>query len=698
MTIIDEASKQYSNRDILVRIKPGYDITDNLSLVSGTTYDMTFDYKPVLIEEDGVSRSFTWVESTSILTVTLIATPSETNPVIAYFYIFATNSQTKYLDETDPTGSITTVAEWLPRISTSPATTSSIGDILEVRIYSSSTGISFTNIDRHYDQYFKRNDDAENIQISFINKEIFVWFGFNSEFELAFYGTIVKATLNNNTFNISLKDNFRKLRKQCLFNDSYEENYINDSIYPETQRNMIAKPIPFVYGSSKPNAITNIIGGRNLETVDENPSGWFPKATLVDSDYSDLSGSGKNKTLILGRTTGVLDSDNVNFTFSLGGVSDTVTFTGSSGSTTHRVIHLQAVDIHRVSVFCYLKITWSTTGVIHQTITSVNYTTANITITNSYPTETVTAVVREKPYAIAGNIEIVPGSSFLTPILLSTASITSTLTTGGNYLHKFTRGAGTSGLRPDKPHYFTLFEATTPTLEVVAEDLLQKSGYSNTSITSSNIQPEFMQLPFGKETDFKTYDEYIALLLAPKLKFLQISKTDSLDIDLGDIYSTIDSLNPPSTIYEIDESEILSDSLTSSIDYQDIINQLEFKHPEAENLTFQSNVNIDYISERVFRKHNLENKASIQNTGTRKTGEVKIDKYWQIAQQPKIIYQMDLTVKWYSLAPGEYIKVTSSRLPTSYKDGSNWVLLLVTDVTKSISKVTVKARTVEYVS
>lgn len=692
MSVATESAKQSSKRDVLLRMEPGYDLTDELTTVSFPTFTATMPYKPNRVVENGNSIAFTWVESTGLLTVTLTTTPFASHPVIAYFYVFATTGQAKYLDEDDPTGAISTVAEWLPRISTTPTVKTSIGDILKSRLYSSSSGIKLVNSDRHYDQYFNRGGDTEKIKVVFIDKEILVWFGYNDEYTLSFYGTIVKAGVDGNNFAVQMKDSLRKFRKTCLFGDDQSENYIAGANVQRTRQN---KPIPFVYGASMPaTGDHTTTGAATIETTNENPDGWYQLATLTDADYGDYTGSGKNKTLLMGRTSAALEANNVSFSFTLGGVGDTITNTGSAGSTTYRIIKLALADRFRVSVYCQLKVTWSVSGAVKQPVALIDYDTG-LVMFNDYAGETISSVVRERPFALAVNLEYLPGLVALFTEDVTVGSLSSAATSGGNLTHTYTHTG--ARYRPDYPHYFTLFLANTPTVEYIAEDLFQKAGYTNSSISTSNTTPEFFSLPFGSETDFKTYDHYISLLLAPKLKTVKLSKTDSLDMDLADIYSTIDEANQPSTIYEIDETYILENSLKSSVDYQDIANEMELLHGECEHTNMKLFlVNQKFASLQTKQLYGVENRPVVYNTSTVRTGVVRIDDYWELSKEPKVVYQLDLPVKWYDLIPGDYIKVTSSQLPTAYDDGSEWVLLFITDVSKSIGKVSVTARTVEY--
>ena len=65
------------------KIEHAMDVTDTLVLDTGLTYTVSYPFDAKRLEENGVSRSFTLVDG--VLTVTLMAAPSETNPVIVYY-------------------------------------------------------------------------------------------------------------------------------------------------------------------------------------------------------------------------------------------------------------------------------------------------------------------------------------------------------------------------------------------------------------------------------------------------------------------------------------------------------------------------------------------------------------------------------------------------------------------------------------
>jgi len=698
MSILDESEKKAQKRDVLVRIKPLTDVTDDLILDAGLDYYIIFDVAiPVSVLENGSSKSFTYNSSTKRLDVTLADAPSSTNPVMVFWYLYITNSEAKYLDGDDPTGTISSVAEWLPRLSTPPVVSSKIGDIINSRISVTSSKISLNNSDRFYDDLFKRDGDGEINKNNIVNMETAVWFGFNNVYDLVFFGIVTKFSFSDTSFNLVLKDNLRKLSVKTLFNMPDSWNYARKQTRTLMDPTMDNTPIPYIFGTASVESGFDDNGNYFIPTpkIDK-----LPRAIMIDIDSENPNSTNRNKRFLLGRTLEPLSSRGLTLSFTKGTTTDTVTISGSSGNATYRVINL-GDNIYDVTAGCFLTVGFSgyTPSTPSNTITFIDYSNGDIYFRSEFGANSfnVNSVKRSEPITVYSKHDetLVP----LNTLFVSSYSEFPSPTSGGGYLHSMTFNSSVI-LDPKGVYYFALHSKTAPHYTKPLKHLLKKAGYINASFTSvetASYPPEYFTIPSLGQTDFGTYEEYVSNILGPKLNAVKQSLDDSLDIELLDIESTIDESNEPAIIHEIYENDIIDGSLIAKYDYQDVSSKLTLSNPLSESLSLQNLSNIEYSSDQIRQKYNIDKETSIEHTGLAFNDTTKGDEQWQIVSSPKNSYSMKLTLKWFFLVATDYIRVHSSKLPSSYKDGSEWVLLWVTDVSKSINGVRVEARQIPYI-
>lgn len=233
-TLVNERS---SLKFFLVRLKPARDISSDLVLFSGTTYQMTLNVPTVPnLEVDGVaytkvssltpsSNQFYFNDDTKLLRVNLGAALTS-QIVVAFYYLFMTNDVYKRAMENplDLTGSF---YDYDPRINSDAGFTISQNNVMFGTISINSTSLDFKNHDDYFQQFLTDND-------SFKNKEVIFWHCLNDVNNIAkvYSGTISDYNLSNDLFSIDIDSDFTKLLQTKFSGTTFERSFFRQADYP----------------------------------------------------------------------------------------------------------------------------------------------------------------------------------------------------------------------------------------------------------------------------------------------------------------------------------------------------------------------------------------------------------------------------------------------------------------------------------
>ena len=236
---------------VLCRIEPARYITDDLTIVSGTTYNMTFPATtfatgrairsiniPFIVSQikvDGTaytsvagttpsSAEYNYNETTRVLTINFGAAIGS-KVVVAFYYLFYGQDEPKRAFQI-PTDSTETVRQWFPRLRTPPSVRFNQRDIADGFFSSGSSSATLDNQDGFFQQYISNND-------SFANKEIIFWVCFDdTENCQLLYKGMVQSLGVGNTVNIEVYDDFSSLDKTYYSNGTYLNSTYNATRFP----------------------------------------------------------------------------------------------------------------------------------------------------------------------------------------------------------------------------------------------------------------------------------------------------------------------------------------------------------------------------------------------------------------------------------------------------------------------------------
>jgi len=225
MSFSTEIIKPDSERFALVRIQPRKYL-DTLTLVTGTTFTAPLSSSILIASVDikvaGSSdyTSFTYTHANDVLTI--IAGIDISDPdyyVVVTHNIYATGTTTRYTSgvvggDTPPD------AEWKPMLSSYPVCSQTMKDITEGVFTISNTTIDLISDDRFIENFLGTND-------TFNDASVDVWVCVNDyeNNKLVFSGRVNALNSNGNAVSLQVLDSFNKLNSTALFG-SYGDAYV----------------------------------------------------------------------------------------------------------------------------------------------------------------------------------------------------------------------------------------------------------------------------------------------------------------------------------------------------------------------------------------------------------------------------------------------------------------------------------------
>lgn len=269
MSVATAKLERQSTRFALVRLTPARLVNDDLSLVSGAVWSMTWpeafdDPRAVTFEDsnggvnDGTevagtpTNPFEWNYNTTtrLLSVRVLVAPtSASSSVVVYHHVYFTGEKYRHF-HLDPLDTGTDIKEWQPALLNYPNVKQSIKNIFEgvFTIAPTSVRIVDNRDEINFQQYLT---DAD----SFSNKDCRVWQVIKTDTEeaiqLAYQGKIAAVRLDGRSITLDVRDDFNKLTEPALMGDSEEEAYfLNQSAsYPVMHTVKDGMPVRMHFGT-----------------------------------------------------------------------------------------------------------------------------------------------------------------------------------------------------------------------------------------------------------------------------------------------------------------------------------------------------------------------------------------------------------------------------------------------------------------
>jgi len=259
MAFVDEIAEGMSKRHTFVRLSPVKLLKTSLTLSSGNLYSMQFvgnpfsvvfsDFTTVTYTEDAdiltnlTNNTWYYNRSTTTLYVNTTATiiGNTSNVLQLHHHITVTDSQDVDLTVDPIVGGDLVI--WEDRLKLSPKFTSSIVNMLDAVVSTSSSNITLENSDSYLAKWFGIDD-------TFSDRPVIVWFQVNEVFQKVFTGTVRTLDYNDTTIAIGVVDSTTLFDQPCYMGGTRDE-----AIYTTSGRTLNIKDIgkisPFVIGSTK---------------------------------------------------------------------------------------------------------------------------------------------------------------------------------------------------------------------------------------------------------------------------------------------------------------------------------------------------------------------------------------------------------------------------------------------------------------
>lgn len=573
MTFVALKEQQATRKFELVRVNPARDITTLLVSIGGGKYTYSSNLWINKVELLGVGLSkvsgtpligeYSFDEFTKLLTVYPTTAPSSTNPLIAFHYLFFTGEIYRSWYE-DPEDDNTSQREWLPRLINSPRVAQDISDVLAGKLSMSITNVEIINDEWDLNQYFTIND-------SFYLKDVEIWLCLDDETNIQklFLGLIVSATITREKVALDIKDNFQFLNNPCFMGDNDSEVYYQLSNNSLLDPNHNDEARPFILGTCSRYKTIND-ASVTLATAQKLDIESLPTAVCTNFSRDLLVTNNRQWGICRTASAGfqdfthavtAVDNSDPNFTKFTSSAGDIAKiYIGDTFVMTITMVDYygRVVDVDRVNNFIYTTPIAAATGT--PTITSNNC--PSIVILQNglkyylqYGRDYTATVTTSS----SGNkiLDITFVNDFETPLTMT----------------------------PLDPSVDVVYYRVRPTIlkhGATIKLLLDKAGMPTnassftTADTNYPINVNF-SIPNVYETDYENYIKYIEELLSSTFGYIYLNNSFEFAYKL---------FTTPSSIDEITDAEVLKNSYSLQIEYQDIVTQIITFNPHCNSEEF----------------------------------------------------------------------------------------------------------------
>jgi hypothetical protein len=646
MAFPDSISNQSIKRDVLVKLEHAIDVTDTLALDSGLTYTVTYPFEATRIEESSVSKAFTLVDE--LLTVTLTAVPSEDNPVIIYSFLFVTNSFYKYLDKDDPTGVVSTVGEWLPRVLTEPSFSQNIKNLIEGTLTISTSNLVLANQDNFLNNYLVENG-------SFFNNPIEMWYGFDDQYTKIFTARITSVSKSGGNLSFRIKDVFKDLLQSAFLGDSKKFTTATNNDWPSVHEDQLGAPIPFYFGPAS-TYVKEPLSTYN----DENTISYGPTRKYISTGTAL---GWQNQTILLGRFRNIVSPS---LPHSL--VAQTTT-TDWNGFTSVTRFTLSQSDVYFYGI--------SMKAIVEQPASSfTSHKIGDIDFENGYiwlTTQIGGTAVSIEPEVVA----TLRASDFL--LTSSEYSVTGETTTNGSTLVKIPTIAvfSNASFANELGTGYTVSGRIDKHGETL-KFMLEKSGIAidSASFTQADIDLDatlLFSVPNINENKYGSLLKYVNQVTRSTFGYVYANADGEV------VYKLIEAIGTPSI--KITETDIIENTLRITNDYEDIYTGYNVRNSHATNIFKRQEQDDSFRSETLNQISRVYEEDTILFTGINTVMTRKL----KVLKNQRITYNFGTSLKFSGINIGDEIRLISEDVTNGTVD------LVVIGFNKSLKGVKITA-------
>ncbi len=565
MTFASVKDNQASTKFYLIRLKPARFMNDLLASIGGGQHTATFNVAIAEVRENGVlltkvssnpsTGEWSHDESTGLFTVNPTSSPSSSNAIVIFYYLFYTGDRFRVVTE-DPEDPNTTKREWLARIESTPTIKNSVENILQGTLEVNSSTITLINNENEFEAFLTDDD-------SFHKKEVKVWLALDdiANIQKIFDGKIVDISLFDDSINVSINDPFALIQDPALMGDDSNETYFTVDDFPGLDPNFNGEAIPYFIGSVsryktiQDTAVTGLAAAKKID-----PDTLYSAACTT---FSETISTTTNREWGIGRvsTDGFVD-----FSFTPSAIDNSAGGYTRLTGTSAQIAKFYAGDtfivndggVDRHSMLFHVDRTSNFLYITKEAL----LTTGDDVEANDAPTVIVTDGV-DSFYALYGRDY--------------TTTVTST--SGGNkylkidFVNNFE--ANHAGLTTLDPGLHVVNYRVRPDVSnalhgSVLKSLLESAGLTvnAASITAANsslnVNANF-SIPNFDEGDYDSYLKYLEDILKSTLGHISLNNSFEIEYNLFDA---------PSSSTEITDTDIVDRSFSIELRYSDIVNQV----------------------------------------------------------------------------------------------------------------------------
>jgi hypothetical protein len=564
-------TNQASEKFYLIRMTPRRYINNAMTSIGGGLYTApSSGFIIAGIKENGtpltpvtgtpLAGQYNFDEENALLTIYPNSAPSSTNIIIVEHYLFYTQDRHRVVYE-DPESNTTPLRDWVPRIRNNPVISSSVENIVFANLSINISSLTLINNNKEFNQYIGDDD-------SFHKAEIKIWLCLDEieNIQKIYDGKITRINLTETNVNFNFDDPLSGLVSPALMGDD-SDAYFNLNDIPNLFPNDNGRPIPYIFGSVS-----------RYVTVADNTIAGLPTAQKVEQsslynaaciNYTNAVSSTTNREWGLCRVdaTGFLD-----FSFTPTNIDNSAPGYTRLDGTANEINKFKVGDTFRAE---YLTVSYYLRVVYVDRANNYLYTTKEAALMSG-------AIV----YANDCPTIVVTDEQANTHLCLAERDYTTSVTTtsGGNKYLKITftdnfeaNHAGLTALDPGayKVKYRVRPDTTNHKHGSVVKSILENAGLSVdiASVTAANAALDVncnFSIPTFDQVDYGTYVSYLERVLASAFAYIGLNNDFQIEYHL---------FQAPNSTNEVTDIDILKDSVTIEVNYQDIINQIVAYNP-----------------------------------------------------------------------------------------------------------------------
>lgn len=679
MTFTTEKEKRQSNRFMLARIEPGRDITNDMISRGGGVYDITLPAMALSrVVRHGVTEltetsndpptandTYNFNTTTNLLKIKTAASPSSSNTIIVFHYLFFTGEKFRYAPA-DPEASSGIIREWTPAIQKYPAVSNTMRNIAAGIVSISNTSFTLVGAANTFINWLSIKD-------SFFNKRFDVWTCINdiSNIKKTYTGKIRTINVKSDgSVALSIYDNFSKLQQTALMGDSVDKAYFNRSTnsWPNMKPDEDGTPCRFAFGRMP--HITESGGQAFLPTTNWERRNIVNMQKCVCLDYV----TGANAIASDNRLWGAVRLDGDGYAdATLGTVVRWVDHVIAIG-TEFRYLYLSGNNLRIGQTVRFLYgVTFHYSRVVANEDFTYSGNTYNISLefTAAIPVGAWTNIAAGPDVQVA----LVKSDGVYMPLHFSQDyNLLFQTLPSGNKIYQIqlnfnfeTNSSGSTGaqyyasgvLNPDNDNIHACFNPDNNTThanaikKIVAVAGMSTDSSSYTAADSALDANVRFMIPEAEENEYKNYRNYVERILQSTLGYVRINSDIDVEYHL---------LGAPSSTNEITASEY--DSISYDINYADIATEVRVENPsitdppDLDKSTSPAQTAVSNIAKHL---HETENVYELKHVLERYDN--RITALLQLRRERRIKYSFQTSTKNIDSLLGDDVKIVADTIP-----------------------------------